>query len=148
MTGSWMPHCYATVDDLEVLIIFNVYGAATTLEVLRLLEDGGVKYIGFIGSAFSKADDIGKQLLITTVFDQAGIVLLDGGMEIHRHPDRINRQRDIFQQHAVEFSEIQVASVPAVLHGIDAVHKFVAEDKVDAVEMELSTLVYFAQKKD
>lgn len=146
LRGTWMPYCYGKVNKREVLIVFNVYGAATMLEIIRLLEDGGVKYIGFIGSAFSKKDPVGQQLLIKTIFDQAGIALLDGVKRIERQERLVEMQREIFVKENVPYSEVNLVSVPAVMHGIDSVNEFIARDEVDALEMELSTFFHFTQQ--
>ncbi|MEM3587660.1 MAG: hypothetical protein QXO71_10120 [Candidatus Jordarchaeaceae archaeon] len=41
--GYWVRYSFASKKGREYLLVFNVYGAAVTLEVIQLLKDGGVK---------------------------------------------------------------------------------------------------------
>jgi len=146
INGTWVPYSYATKDNIEAIITFNVYGAATTLEVIRILQDGGVKNIGFIGSAFSKKGKIGEQLLITKVFDQAGVTRMDGVNIITRDEEHIKVQQDFLEERRVAYTKATIASVPCVMHNIDNVRDFVGSEQVDGVEMELSTFFHFTEK--
>jgi purine-nucleoside phosphorylase len=145
--GSWTPYCFAWKDDVEFLVIFNVYGAALTLEVMRLIHQGGAQNVSFVGSAFSKTDEIGQQLLVTAIYDQAGIVRMDGVEKIVREEQELNYQRKILENNNSQFSEVLLCSVPSVMHNIENVKTFVNREEVDAVEMELSTFFYFGKQQ-
>lgn len=52
--GHWVKYSFAKRGGKEFLLLFNIYGAAMTLEALSLLRDGGVKSVFFIGSMGAK----------------------------------------------------------------------------------------------
>lgn len=43
--GYWVRYSFASKESMEYLLIFNVYGAAMTLEIIQLLKDGQTKKV-------------------------------------------------------------------------------------------------------
>lgn len=75
--GYWVRYSFASKNSRDYLLVFNVYGAVMTLEVIRLLKDGGVKRVFFIGSLGGKELPVGTLVLPKKVVDKTGFVALD-----------------------------------------------------------------------
>ncbi|MEM3390082.1 MAG: hypothetical protein QW491_11830 [Thermoproteota archaeon] len=75
--GYWVCYSFAFKNGRDYLLVFNVYGAAVTLEVIRLLKDGGVKRVFFIGSLGCKELPVGTLVLPTKIVDKTGFVAAD-----------------------------------------------------------------------
>jgi hypothetical protein len=75
--GYWVRYSSASKNGREYLLVFNAYGAAMTLEIIRLLKDGGVKKVFFIGSLGGKELPVGTLVLPTKVVDKTGFVAAD-----------------------------------------------------------------------
>lgn len=147
--GNWLPYAFARKQRKEFLIIFNVYGASITLEVLHHLKDGGVRKVFFIGSMFAKKVPIGKLVLPSEVVDRAGIVLVDDPTGTAVMPDKSSvwRLKSASKRLNLEFVEAKIASVPCVIHGIKRVTEFIANNAdIQGVEMEASTLMHFSKQ--
>jgi purine-nucleoside phosphorylase len=148
---EWCPYTYATYQTEEYLVVFNVYGGAVTLEVLRILKEGGVENVLFIGSMFSKNLDIGQFTVITEVLDRAGLVQIDTGKNttVSVKEEYIQHLEQFYQYHKIDYHKARIMSVPCVLHGIEHLHQELSsDDTLEGVEMELSTLYHFGQKLD
>lgn len=147
--GSWLPYAFAKKKRKSFLILFNVYGASMTLEVLHLLKDGGVNRVFFIGSMFAKNIPIGTPVIPIEVVDQAGIVLIDEPGRATVAPSRSSPKalRSGFERLNQPFEEAKIVSVPCVLHGIKSVMEFIEKnERIEGVEMEASTFLHFAKK--
>lgn len=146
---EWCPFTYAKFKASEYLVIFNVYGASITLEILQILKEGGVENVLFIGSMFSKNYDIGEYLLITEVIDRTGLVHVDtnGESNVMVNPVFIDQLSKFYHKQSTNFQKAKIMSVPCVLHGIESIHKELGDDdSLEGVEMELSTFYHFGQK--
>lgn len=147
--GSWIRYAYAKSHGIEYLVVFNVYGGALALEVLHLLNDGGVRSVFFIGSMYAKHLPIGALLIPTVAVDRAGLVLVD-------NPDKAVTRLGHSRIGAIElalkadnlsYEKVKIVSVPCVLHDIRHVKRFVAKSEdIAGVEMEVSTLHHFSKK--
>jgi len=147
--GEWVKHAYAKKGGKEYLICFNVYGAATTLELLHLLSDGRARSAFFVGSMGSGRLEIGTLVLPDRVVDRAGIVQLDDPSRPYVEPDpkSISKIERVLKAHDVPFVRGTTCSVPAVLHNLKPVKRFLASHRgILGVELELSTFHYFGPK--
>ena len=147
--GNWIRYTYAKKGNREYLVCFNVYGGTTTLELLHLLRDGNVRSAFFVGSMGSDSLEIGQMVVPEEIVDRAGIALMDS-------PDSGIVEVDERSVRAVElalkrvgtpFVKGKTASVPAVLHDIKSVKRYLSESRdILGVELELSTFHYFGRK--
>jgi len=147
--GNWIPYAFGEKNRRDFLILFNVYGAALTLEVLHLLKDGGVKKVFFIGSLFAKNVPVGTPVLPVKVVDKAGIVLMDDQTkdEVELNKTPATRIRSAFNHADQPYVEAKIASVPCVLHAINSVKQFLRNNTdVVGVELETSTFLHFSKK--
>jgi purine-nucleoside phosphorylase len=147
--GMWVRYSFARQDNRRFTLLFNVYGAAMLLEMLYLLNDGGVKSVFFVGSAGAKSLDVGTIVLPTEVVDRAGVVQVDTrGSDVVTPP---RTESESIEEALVGmgwgYAKTKVVSVPAVLHGIGHVTEYVrSREDAEIVEMELSTFYHFAKK--
>jgi len=147
--GNWITYSYAKLDGREYLVCFNVYGAATTLELLHLLKDGKAKSVFFVGSMGSKNLEVGTLVLPDEVVDRAGIVLLDSphGGSVKVESGSLREVEKALRNLGIDFVMGKTASVPSVLHEVGAVRSFLSRSKsILGVELELSTLHYFGRR--
>lgn len=147
--GSWLPYAFAKKKRKNFLILFNVYGASMTLEVLHLLKDGGVRKVFFIGSMFAKRIPIGKLVLPTEIVDKAGIVLVHDPARSVVAPSRssLKSLKSGLKRLNQPFEEAKIVSVPCVLHGIKSVAEFIENNEsIEGVELEASTFLHFSKK--
>ncbi len=147
--GHWVKYSFAKKGQNELVLLFNVYGAALTLEVLGLLRDGGVKSVFFIGSIGAKHLKVGSLVVPSGVVDLAGIVLIDTKGEETVVPPRpeSDELESALEERGYDYTKAKIASVPAVLHGIRHVNRYLRESKeIEGHEMELSTFYHFAKK--
>lgn len=149
--GYWVKYSFARRDYEEYLLVFNVYGGAMVLETLQLLKDGGAKKVFFVGAMGGKDLPVGTLVLPTRIFDKAGLVLVD-------EPDReivklkeeyIRKMKRVLDNLGHAYVEGTIVSVPAVLHNIDHIKKFVKQEtSVLGVEMETSTFCHYSEKEN
>jgi len=146
---DFVKYAFARKKGKEFLLCFGLLGAASTLELLRCLKDGGTKDVVFIGSMGAKSLSIGTIVLPIAVIDKAGVVYLDEPAKstIKANPRSLALLRRVLRANRVEYVEATIVSVPSVFHGVQSITTFVRERReVDGVEMELSTLFHFASK--
>jgi len=147
--GNWLPYAFARKQRKEFLVLFNVYGASMTLEVLHHLKDGGVRKVFFVGSMFAKGIPIGRLVLPTRVVDRAGIVLVDDPTRTTVLPNKSSvwTLKSALKRLNLQFVEAKIASVPCVIHGIKRVTEFIEKSAdIEGVEMEASTFLYFSKQ--
>lgn len=148
--GHWVKYSFASSNGIEYLLIFNVYGAAMILEIIRLLKDGEAKRIFFIGALGGKDLPIGTLVLPTKIIDKTGFVSLDDPNRqiIEPRKDSLERLREIVKDLSQTCVEGTIVSVPCVLHNIDHIKKFVEENSdILGVELETSTFYHYSQKE-
>lgn len=146
--GSWLPFSYTVYKGTEYMVIFNIFGASITLDALQLMKKCNVKKVIFIGLMYSKNLDVGTHVIVNTVFDQAGIVLLDteGKDVIKVDISNINRQKEAYEQMGIQYQEACIVSVPSVVHGIKQVEEYIEQEHIQGLELEMSTLHHFGNK--
>ncbi len=147
--GHWIRYAYAKSGGKELLVVFNVYGGATTLEVLHLLSDGAAEVVFFIGSMYAKRLPIGTITIPVEAVDRAGIVLIDDPSLIAVRPEAacLDALREALESERIPYKEVRIASVPSVLHDIRHVREFVeGEEDIEGVEMEVSTFYHFSKR--
>ncbi len=150
LRGYWVRYSSAFKKGREYLLIFNVYGAATTFEIIQLLKDGGCKKVFFIGSLGGKDLPVGTLVLPTKVIDKTGFVWVDEPDKQIVEPEgrSLERLRKVLKDMGQDYVEGTIVSVPCVLHNIDHVRKFVEEEAdVIGVELETSTFLHYTQKE-
>jgi len=144
-----MKYTFAAKKRKNYMVVFNVYGGSMTLELLRLLRDGGVKRVFFVGSLGAKDLPIGSMVLPLKVVDRAGPVLVDDRSSEIVTPDEgsLARLRRALQDLGISHVEGTITSVPCVLHNLPEVKRLVEQDQaVLGVELEMSTFYYYSKK--
>jgi len=147
--GNWMKYAFATKKRRNYMVVFNVYGGSMTLELLRLLRDGGVKRVFFVGSLGAKDLPIGTIVLPSKVIDRAGPVLVDDPSNEIVEPDGncFRRLREALHDLGVDHVDGTITSVPCVLHNLPEVKRLVEQDPtVLGVELEMSTFYYYSKR--
>jgi purine-nucleoside phosphorylase len=147
--GNWLPYAFASRQQKEFLVVFNVYGASMILEILHHLKDGGVRKVFFVGSMFAKGIPIGRLVLPTRVVDRAGIVLVDDPTRTTVIPGKsfVRTVKSALKRLNLQFVEANIASVPCVVHGIKRVTEFIDDSAdIEGVEMEASTFLHFSKQ--
>jgi len=147
--GNWVKYSFATKRSKDYVLAFNVYGGSVTLELLRLLKDGDVKRVFFVGSLGAKDLPIGTIVMPSKVIDRAGPVLVDTHPNEIVRPDNgsLARLRRALQSLGISHVEGTIASVPCVLHNIPKVKKFIEQDStILGVELETSTFYHYSRK--
>jgi len=148
--GYWVRYSSASKNGREYLLVFNAYGAAMTLEIIRLLKDGGVKKVFFIGSLGGKELPVGTLVLPTKVVDKTGFVAADSPNKriVEQKESSLKKSRRILGSLGQAYVEGTIVSVPCVLHNISRIKKFVEEDvSIIGVELEASTFLHYSQKE-
>jgi len=149
LTGSWVKYAYAESQGKEYLVVFNVYGGPIALDVLQLLRDGGCKNVFFIGSMYAKDLPVGTLVIPVRIVDLTGLVAVDSDRTsvVELDSSLLSQLRKALDEQEIAYEEREIASVPAVLHGIDCVTEYVAKNKdVAGVEIEVSTFSHFSSK--
>jgi len=147
--GNWVKYSFATKRSKDSVLAFNVYGGSVTLELLRLLKDGDVKRVFFVGSLGAKDLPIGTIVLPSKVVDRAGPVLVDDPSNEIVTPDEDSsaRLRRALQDLGISHVEGTITSVPCVLHDIPKVKKFVEQNStILGVELEKSTFYHYSKR--
>ncbi len=148
LSGHWVNYSFTSADGRESLVLFNVYGASVMLETLQILRDGGTREAFFIGSVYARDLPVGTLVIPSKAIDQAGVVLLDNPnvTEIRADASEVKWLRSALHEANLQYREMEVVSVPAVLHGIARIRQLLAERTEAGVEMEVSTFYHFARK--
>jgi purine-nucleoside phosphorylase len=147
--GNWIKYTYASKGKREYLVCFNVYGGTTTLELLHLLKDGNVRSAFFVGSMGSDSLKVGQMVVPDRVVDMAGIVAVDspGDAVVKVERGSLAEIEQSLGRLGIPFIRGKTASVPAVLHAIESIKRYLSDNKdVLGVELELSTFHHFGQK--
>jgi len=148
--GYWIKYSFAYKNGKEYLLVFNVYGAAMTFELIQLLKDGNVKKIFFAGSLGGKDLPIGKLVLPTKIVDKTGIVSIDTPNKQFVEPEKdcLKKLRDTLSNLSLDYVEGEIVSVPCVLHNIKHVKNFVEQNpNIVGVDLETSAFYHFSQKE-
>ncbi len=147
--GTWIKYTFAKIRGEEYVVVFNVYGAAVILDTLQLLKEGGCEEVFFIGSMYAKNLPVGSLVIPVRVTDMAGPPMVDDPLKrvIKLNQKALLRIKEALEKREVGYVEASIASVPAVLHGMDRLNKRVASDKsLLGVELETSTFIHFSEK--
>ncbi|MEM2917223.1 MAG: hypothetical protein QXN63_02565 [Candidatus Bathyarchaeia archaeon] len=149
--GYWIKYSLAYKNGKEYLLVFNVYGASMTLELIQLLKDGDVKKTFFIGSLGGKDLPIGKLVLPTKITDKTGVVQIENPNKQVIEPEQnsLKKLRESLKNLNVDYVEGEIVSVPCVLHDIKHLRDLVEQSPhVLGVDLETSVFYYFAQKEN
>jgi len=148
--GYWVRYSFASKEGMEYLLIFNVYGAAMTLEIIQLLKDGKTKKVFWLVFWAVKICQWERLVLPTKIIDKTGFVFVDNPIRQTVEPkeDSLKRLKKILNNLDVAYTEGAIVSVPCVLHNIGHIKKFVEEEtSILGVEMETSTFYHYSQKE-
>ena len=145
---NWVSYGYGKINGEEFLVVTNIYGGAMMLETLQILRDGRARKVFFIGSAGGKEQEIGTIIIPERVLDYAGIVqLIKNKREISQEKKRVKEIERELRRINHPYEKGVVISVPAVLHDEkELIKKFESDSSIRAVELELSTFIYFSKK--
>ena len=147
--GRRAIYAFAKKGRVRYLVIFNIYGSSAVLQALRVIAEGGVRRVFFLGSMGAKNLDIGKVVLPTAVIDKTGLVHIDtpGKSIVVPSASTINKERGSLKRLCINYAEGKIISVPAPLHNMDHIHSLKLSDpEIQGEEMELSTFYHFSQK--
>ena len=132
--------------NVEYVLIFQVYGAILTADLLKVLKDGEVKKCYFIGYAFSFNEDakVGDYFISTYVQSLDGIVQsIDGVDESYPDENMLNEIMNKFDHSQIAYLTGMSVSVPCCLWSID--NKLINKNAV-ALEMEYASFCHFCKK--
>jgi purine-nucleoside phosphorylase len=148
--GWWIRFTFCNKDGIEYLLVFNVYGASTILEVVQLLKEGNAKKVFFLGSLGGKELPVGTLVLPTRIVDKTGFVAIDRADRRIVQPDdySLEKVRCALDNAGEAYVEGEIVSVPCVLHNIEHISSFVEQDEnILGVECETSTYFHYTQKE-
>jgi len=148
--GHWVRYSFSYRDCREHLLLFNVYGAAMTLEIIQLLKDGDVKKVFLVGSLGGKELPVGTLVLPTKIIDKTGFVSADKPRKRTVKPKEycLKGLKKTLENLGKDYVEGEIVSVPCVLHNINHIKKFVEQKtSVLGVELETSTFYHYSQKE-
>jgi len=133
-------------EDVEELLIFQVYGAPCISDLTFVLKDGGVQEIIFIGTALG----IDENLKIGDYVIPSKVQALDGVLKVifdvdYSYPDPEFRKKieQSFRVIEESFFEGKTVSVPCTFAHPD---KSKYDEDVIALEMELSAAFHFSRQ--
>lgn len=140
---------FAKYKGKEFLIVFHIYGAAFTLDILRILHEGGCKNVIAVGQCGTK-----KDIPVTTIILPSKVKCMDGIINIANpnidfsYPNKFlfNKTKQILKAKRIKFYIGQTVSVPSVLHKISSIERKSGNQKYLAIECEMSTFLYFAKE--
>ncbi len=147
--GSWIRYSFGRLGEKEYAVLFGIYGAAMMLETVQLVREGGVHSVFMVGSMYAKSLPVGEIVIPTTIEDRAGVVAVDDSSASLATPDNamLAFTRDELETRKLLYTEGMVSSVPAVLHGIERIHRSIRDDhRIIGHEMEGSTFLHFTRK--
>jgi len=147
--GNWVKYTYVKIDEVEYLLVFNVYGGAIVLEVLHLLKDGGVRQVFFVGSMYAKRLPIGAIVIPSKIVDKAGPALVDNPQVsiVEPDPTSLRSLKATLKAEGIPHVHANTVSVPCALHEIEHVKQLIEKDEnIAGVEMEVSTFYYFSRR--
>jgi len=148
--GQWVKFTFSHKNDVEYLVVFNVYGASMILEIVQVLKEGNAKKVFFIGSLGGKELPVGTLVLPTRIVDKTGFVAIDNPDKLTVQPDehRLKKLRRALDDSGEVYVEGEIVSVPCVLHNIEHLRSFVEQEEgIIGVECETSTYYHYTQKE-
>lgn len=128
------------------IILFNIWGAARSVSMVRILKNGGCKRIFFIGWAGTKQNiPIGTFIIPKKVRCFDGITHLANPKIKYASPDDnlFKEVIDCFNKNKVKYISGATLTEPTVWHRIPYIEK--ESEKYLAIDMELAPLLYFSK---
>lgn len=128
------------------VILFNIWGAARSLSMLRILKDGGCKRIFLLGWAGTKQNiPIGTFIIPKKVRCFDGITHLANPKVKYASPDNklFKELIDCFNKNKVKYVSGVTLTEPTIWHRIPYIDK--ESKKYLAIDMELAPLLYFSK---
>lgn len=128
------------------IILFNIWGAARSLSMLRILKDGGCKRIFLLGWAGTKKDiPIGTFIVPQKVRCFDGITFLANRKVKYAFPDNelLKEFTGYFGKNKIKYLSGATITEPTIWHGIPYIEK--ESEKYLAIDMELAPLIYFSK---
>lgn len=138
-------HYYVVKKNKHIyLIIFGVYGAPMVADLIALLKDGGCKEIIFIGYAWGNNLPIGSLILPSRIYSGERLLPIQNHTLI---PDlkilSLIKRKLVREQH--KFIEAKSLSVPSVFYQTKFNEQQIMKYKIDVVDMELSSIIFFSK---
>ncbi len=143
---SHFERVIAKHNGIEYLLLFQVYGAASMIDLMAVLNDGNVKKITFFGSAFGieKSLDVGDFIIPNKVQALEGVLnFLHDTEYVFPDSEQSNLIKRKLRERNIKYLEGKTVSVPCVT----AQPKYEVFDKdLIGLEMECSSFFFYAQK--
>lgn len=146
-----LQHClfeaYECINnESKALLIFQLYSAAMTADILHYLNDGKVKNILFIGAAYSfiNTHHIGDIIIPTAIKPMDGLVdYIENVHIVHPSQISLNFVKNILEGNHVKYIEGSSISIPSVFvkPKINAI-----SNEIISMEMECAALYYYSAK--
>lgn len=146
-----LQHCLfeayeCSTDNSKILLIFQLYSAAMTADIIHYLNDGKVKNILFIGAAYSFINtyQIGDIIIPTSVKPMDGIVdYIENVHIVYPNQSSLAFIEKILDGNQIKYSKGMAISVPSVFvkPQINAISK-----DIISMEMECAALYYYSSK--
>lgn len=133
----------------ELLVIFQIYGSAFVLDILRILNEGGCKNVIAVGQCGTK-----RNIPLTSIIIPSKVKCMDGITNIANpkinftYPSKtlLERIKQILKKERIPFYTGPTISVPCLQHKISFIEKESENRKYLAIECELSAFLYFAKE--
>ncbi len=132
--------------NMEYVLLFQIYGAILTADLLKVLKDGEVKKCYFIGYAFSFAEDakVGDYFMSIYVQSLDGVMqAIDGANESYPDENILNEIMTKFNHSQILYLKGISVSVPCCLWNID---NALINKNVMVLEMEYASFCHFCKK--
>lgn len=139
------PHL-VSYKGKKAIILFNIWGPARSLSILRILNDGGCKRIFLLGWTGTKKDiPIGTFIIPKKVRCLDGITLLANRKVKYAYPDKklFKDFVERLKKNEIEYKIGITISEPTVWHKIPYIER--ESKKYLAADMELAPLLYFSK---
>ncbi len=136
----------ATYKGKDYAIIFHVYGAPLAIDIIYTLNDGGCKNVIFLGYAYSETLSIGDYFIPTKTYCFDGLTNLLQKNIKYSYPDYNLKERIMLtlKKNDILFKKGHSVSVSSLFHRTKKIRLRVG--KINALEMELSSIYYFSKK--
>jgi len=136
-------HCYlAKKDGVSYPVVFNVYGAAATVDLVTVMHDGGCKNLVFVGYAYGgfKNLEVASIMVPDKSYHFDGIYSEVDPERRIAEPDKvlIQRLREILDKNKIEYVNGDNVSVPAVTFQPEHANQHYKEINPSTCEMELA----------
>lgn len=132
-------------NNIEDLLIFQVYGASTICDLGYILKDGGIEEIIFIGTAFG----ISKEIKVGDYVIPNNIQALDGLVKVISDEDYCRPNKFLVQKIIDTMDKNKESYIVGKTISVPSTFFHPSKEKIDedciALEMEFSSICYVAE---